>query len=82
MRPSWFLPVSLFWATSSAAAPIAWTFQKIADTSTAMPEQSGVFSDLSTPALAGGVVAFRGSVGSTLHGIYAVPAERSPWWPT
>lgn len=59
-----------FAAAPAAAAPLPWVFSKIVDTTTAMPGQSDAFSDFGTPALAAGVVAFRGSVGAELRGIY------------
>jgi hypothetical protein len=65
------LAVGLIVAAPAAAAPVPWTFAKIADTSTPMPGHGSPFSDFGTPALSGGVVVFRGAVGDERFGVYA-----------
>ncbi len=55
--------------TSGHASPI-FTFTKIADTNTPIPDGSGNFTGIGNPAISGGTVGFLGSGSGSQQGIY------------
>jgi hypothetical protein len=60
------------WLVPAARAGQLWTFTKVADTSTAVPDGSGTFTDFDAPSLRNGEVVFQGYGGPnrTVPGIY------------